>query len=106
MVNAATRDKDIHFPKPRALSVTQATEVGTVYQPGELKELCGRARAIGLHVHMGHGLNYLNTPAVVRIPGVEELNIGHAIVSRAVFVGMREAVREMKLLMHRGPSHV
>ena len=54
---------------------------------------------LGLHVHMGHGLNYQNTPAVVRIPGVEELNIGHSIVSRAVFVGLERAVREMKAVM-------
>jgi pyridoxine 5-phosphate synthase len=54
------------------------------------------ARQRGLHVHMGHGLNYANVQAVARIPGVEELNIGHAIVSRAVMVGMERAVQEMK----------
>jgi pyridoxine 5-phosphate synthase len=54
------------------------------------------ARQIGLHVHMGHGLNYANVKAVAAIPGVEELNIGHSIVSRAVLVGMERAVREMK----------
>jgi pyridoxine 5-phosphate synthase len=48
---------------------------------------------------MGHGLNYANVKAVVRIPGVEELNIGHSIVSRAVLVGMERAVREMKEAM-------
>ena len=45
---------------------------------------------------MGHGLNYENVRAVAQIPGVEELNIGHSIVSRAVLVGMERAVREMK----------
>jgi pyridoxine 5-phosphate synthase len=54
------------------------------------------ARQRGLHVHMGHGLNYVNVQAVARIPGVEELNIGHSIISRAVLVGMERAVREMK----------
>ena len=54
------------------------------------------ARQHGLHVHMGHGLNYTNVQAVARIAGVEELNIGHSIVSRAVLVGMERAVREMK----------
>ena len=53
-------------------------------------------RAHHLHVHMGHGLNYCNVQAVACIPGVEELNIGHSIVSRAVLVGMERAVREMK----------
>ena len=54
------------------------------------------ARDRGLHVHAGHGLNYTNVQAVARIPGMEELNIGHSIVSRAVLVGMERAVREMK----------
>jgi pyridoxine 5-phosphate synthase len=45
---------------------------------------------------MGHGLNYDNVHAIAQIPGVEELNIGHSIVSRAVLVGMERAVREMK----------
>jgi pyridoxine 5-phosphate synthase len=54
------------------------------------------ARAKGLHVHMGHGLNYINVQPIVRIAGVEELNIGHSIISRAVLVGMERAVREMK----------
>jgi pyridoxine 5-phosphate synthase len=54
------------------------------------------AKQQGLNVHMGHGLNYENVQAVAQIPGVEELNIGHSIVSRAVLVGMERAVREMK----------
>ncbi len=61
-------------------------------------EAAGRfANEHGLHVHMGHGLNYVNIhPLLARIPGVEELNIGHSIVARAVLVGMERAVREMK----------
>jgi pyridoxine 5-phosphate synthase len=54
------------------------------------------ARGLGLHVHMGHGLNYTNVRPIIRIAGVEELNIGHSIVSRAVLVGMEQAVRAMK----------
>jgi pyridoxine 5-phosphate synthase len=61
-----------------------------------LREATDFAKLRGLHVHMGHGLNYGNVQAIVRIPGVEELNIGHSIVSRAVLVGMERAVREMK----------
>ncbi|CAN5367070.1 pyridoxine 5'-phosphate synthase [soil metagenome] len=57
------------------------------------------AKHAGLNVHMGHGLNYFNVKSVVRISGVEELNIGHSIVSRAVFVGLERAVREMKEAM-------
>jgi pyridoxine 5-phosphate synthase len=67
-----------------------------------LERATAHAIAQGLHVHMGHGLNYLNVLLIVRIPGVEELNIGHSIVSRAVLVGMERAVREMKdaMTMH------
>lgn len=53
-------------------------------------------RERNLRLHAGHGLNYRNVGPVARIQDIAELNIGHAIVSRAVFVGMREAVREMK----------
>ena len=56
-------------------------------------------RAYGMRFNAGHALNYFNVEPVARLPGVRELHIGHAIVSRAVFVGMREAVREMKSLM-------
>jgi pyridoxine 5-phosphate synthase len=65
----------------------------------ELTTAAAHAKHAGLHVHMGHGLNYQNVQPVVRIPGVEELNIGHSIVSRAVLVGMERAVREMKQAM-------
>jgi pyridoxine 5-phosphate synthase len=53
----------------------------------------------GLVVNAGHGLNYQNTQAIARIPEINELNIGHGIVARAIFVGMEAAVREMKRLM-------
>ena len=56
-------------------------------------------RMQGMRFNAGHALNYVNVEPVARLPGVRELHIGHAIVSRAVFVGMREAVREMKQLM-------
>jgi pyridoxine 5-phosphate synthase len=56
-------------------------------------------RAHGMRFNAGHGLNYFNVESVARLDGVRELHIGHAIVSRSVFVGMREAVRTMKRLM-------
>jgi pyridoxine 5-phosphate synthase len=65
----------------------------------KLRTATSHARGRGLHVHMGHGLNYQNVRAVCRIAGVEELNIGHSIVSRAVLVGFERAVREMKQIM-------
>ncbi len=55
--------------------------------------------SLGLHVNAGHGLNYQNVQAIARLPQVRELNIGHAIVARALFTGLGEAVREMKRLM-------
>lgn len=54
---------------------------------------------LGLQVNAGHGLNYHNVQSIAAINGISELNIGHAIVARAVFTGMQEAVREMKQLM-------
>ena len=58
-----------------------------------------QAIANGLRVNAGHGLTYVNVYPVACIPGMEELNIGHTIISRAVLVGMERAVREMKLAM-------
>ncbi len=52
-------------------------------------------------VNAGHGLHYHNTQAIARIPGIHELNIGHAIVAHALFVGFKEAVREMKELIRQ-----
>lgn len=53
----------------------------------------------GLRLHAGHGLNYKNVTPVARLDSMAELNIGHAIVSRAIFVGIERAVREMKDLL-------
>jgi len=53
----------------------------------------------GLRVNAGHGLNYFNVKPIAAIPGVEELNIGHSIIARAIFVGLEKAVRDMKALI-------
>ena len=58
-----------------------------------------QAHALGLKVNAGHGLNYENLPQLFKVPHMVELNIGHSIVSRAVFVGLENAVREMLALM-------
>lgn len=62
-------------------------------------------RAQGMRFNAGHALNYYNVQPVARLAGIRELHIGHAIVSRAVFVGLREAVREMKALMREAARH-
>jgi pyridoxine 5-phosphate synthase len=68
-------------------------ELGKIAKAGEA------IRSLGMRFNAGHALNYFNVQPVAALPGLRELHIGHAIVSRAVFVGMREAVREMKQLM-------
>jgi pyridoxine 5-phosphate synthase len=80
------RGRDAESPAVRA-------ELEKIRAAGE------RIRALGMRFNAGHALNYFNVEPVARLPGVRELHIGHAIVSRAVFVGMREAVREMKRLI-------
>ena len=68
----------------------------------ELERLRSAARfaaSLGLEVHAGHGLNYHNVQPVAAMREIDELNIGHALVSRALFVGLAAAVREMKALM-------
>lgn len=67
-----------------------------------LREAASQGAGMGLAVHAGHGLTVRNVAAVAGIPEVEELNIGHSIVSRAVFVGIGAAVREMRGEMQRG----
>lgn len=75
---------------------------GTKAIQAALKQLAAAievGQKAGLLVHAGHGLTYQNVEPVAALPGFAEFNIGHSIVSRAIFVGMREAVREMKALV-------
>src|SRR5256886_8426 len=65
----------------------------------ELPRAAAHAKQLGLAVHAGHGLTYQNVQPVAAIPEIEELNIGHSIVSNAVFWGMEEAVRKMRKLV-------
>jgi pyridoxine 5-phosphate synthase len=77
--------------------------------PAQVSALSAAARlgaSLGLAVHAGHGLTVANVGAVARIPEIEELNIGHSVVSRALFVGLADAVRELRAVMDsaRGSS--
>ena len=76
-----------------AASAAVVSELRKIEKAGAL------IRSHGMRFNAGHALNYINVEPIARLPGVRELHIGHAIVSRAVFVGMREAVREMKTVM-------
>jgi pyridoxine 5-phosphate synthase len=68
-------------------------ELAKIAQAGQ------RIRELGMRFNAGHALNYFNVQPVAALPGIRELHIGHAIVSRAVFVGLRNAVQEMKRLL-------
>jgi pyridoxine 5-phosphate synthase len=67
----------------------------------KVREAADAAHRLEMRVHAGHGLNYHNTAAIVGVPHIEELNIGHAIIARAVFVGMERAVRDLLKIMGR-----
>jgi len=67
----------------------------------KIRETAAAVRRLGMAVHAGHGLNYHNTGTVLAISEIEELNIGHAIIARAVFTGLDRAVRDMLKLMGR-----
>lgn len=71
------------------------TEPARLKEFDKIKRAVEYAMSIGLEVNAGHGLNYANVKDIARIKGVNELNIGHSIVARAVIVGMRQAVEEM-----------
>jgi pyridoxine 5-phosphate synthase len=73
----------------------------------ELEQIRGAGEAIrqlGMRFNAGHALNYFNVQPVAQLCGIRELHIGHAIISRAVFVGLREAVREMKRLLREAQA--
>ncbi|MGU9952091.1 MAG: pyridoxine 5'-phosphate synthase [Gammaproteobacteria bacterium WSBS_2016_MAG_OTU1] len=69
-----------------------------------LQNAASHAAAANLRVHAGHGLHLQNVAAIANIPHIVELNIGHAIVARAVFVGLKQAVSEMATLLKNSPT--
>jgi len=79
-------------------------EAAQTHELGRIKLAVVHAISLGLAVNAGHGLHYHNVKKIAAIPGIEELNIGHAIVAHALFVGWNNAVREMKALMIEGAS--
>lgn len=102
-------------PDPRAVEASKALGAVAVelhtgsyaHHPGEgpaleaLREATRAGQSLGLAVHAGHGLTTANVGPVAAIAGIEELNIGHSVVSRAIFVGLVEAIRELRAAMDR-----
>lgn len=81
------------------------TESAAVVAELDRIRVAGKAiRDLGMRFNAGHALTYFNVQPVAAIAGVRELHIGHAIVSRAVFTGLREAVRQMKALMREAAA--
>ncbi len=79
-----------------------ANAAGEAAAERELEQLFAAAERggeLGLRINAGHGLNYLNVKRVLALPGLEELHIGHSIISRAVFAGLDSAVREMSSII-------
>ncbi|MEN2998719.1 MAG: pyridoxine 5'-phosphate synthase [Brevinematia bacterium] len=108
------------FVEPEKEAISLSKEVGADYieihtgryanssgdvmllELNKIREMSAYARSIGLGVNAGHGLNYKNAYDIATIPEIETLNIGHSIISRAIFVGIRQAVVEMKDIILRG----
>ena len=71
----------------------------------QIRDAGAAIRALGMRFNAGHALNYFNVQPVAALPGVRELHIGHAIIARSVFAGLREAVRQMKALLREAAAH-
>ncbi|MFZ5485243.1 MAG: pyridoxine 5'-phosphate synthase [Pseudomonadota bacterium] len=82
-----------------------ASEAQAEAELARIRNAAAHGLALGLQVNAGHGLHYHNVQPVAAIPGMSELNIGHAIVAEALFLGWTEAVREMKRLMVEAAGH-
>jgi pyridoxine 5-phosphate synthase len=81
-----------------------AQSAAVVAELAKIRAAGASVRELGMRFNAGHALNYFNVQPVAALPGIRELHIGHAIVSRSVFVGLREAVRQMKALMREAAA--
>lgn len=97
----AARELRADFVELHTGAYANATGAARTTELARLMQGATHAVTAGLRVNAGHGLNYTNTQAILDLPGLEELNIGHSIVSRALTVGLSEAVREMCALISR-----
>ena len=81
-----------------------AESAAVVSELDKIRAAGAAVRQLGMRFNAGHALNYFNVQPVAALPGVRELHIGHAIVSRALFVGLRDAVRQMKSLIREAAA--
>ncbi len=102
----AAKDLDADFVELNTAAYSEAKgHVSREKELASLRHASLRAHGLGIGVHAGHGLTYLNVEAVASLPHLQELNIGHSIVSHSVFVGFERAVREMSNIIERaGPA--
>ena len=99
-IPAIDRAAELGVPAIELHTGEYANHYRTTVEPLEtLQRATSHAKSVGLAVHAGHGLTYRNVQPVAAISGIEELNIGHSIVSRSIAVGMEQAVREMRELV-------
>ncbi|MBU1026149.1 MAG: pyridoxine 5'-phosphate synthase [Candidatus Margulisbacteria bacterium] len=87
---------EIHTGKYARASYVKGKKLSQARELEKIGLFTQKARLIGLRVNAGHGLDYNNVKEIVRIPGMEELNIGFSIIARAVSVGMKQAVIDMR----------
>jgi pyridoxine 5-phosphate synthase len=98
-IKAAHRINATHIELHTGYYSNAASENSMLEELAKLKDAALAANKLGLRINAGHGLNYVNVSAVADISNVEELNIGHSIVSRAALVGLDRAVRDMIALI-------
>ena len=83
-------------------AVTQGETARADYEFGRLRVAAAQTRALGLECHAGHGLDYDTARTIAALPEIVELNIGHFLVGEAIFVGLAESIRMMRIAMDEG----
>src|SRR2546423_3547699 len=101
---AVEQSRKLGVPAIELHTGTYSHQSGSKAALEALRDSARRAAELGLAVHAGHGLTVANVGPVAAIPEIEELNIGHSIISRAVFIGLERAVREMREAMNAARS--
>ncbi len=94
------------FAEAWKLRASRQGRSGIVRELERLQRAAALAASLGLDVHAGHGLTYENVAPVAGMREIEELNIGHSVVARALFVGLEQAVREMAAVIRRARGEV